>query len=107
MTGAPRRRLTTLDVTVMVVCGVVGWCAVMGFVLGVVSVLNDLFMWEGPEIGVGFVTGLLLSSVSPIVAVAVLPAAAPPGSRATAYGVASAIFGGVVLLVFVASNIVG
>lgn len=105
MNRIQRQPLSTIDIVVMLVCGIVGGAAVLGFVLGGLFALYVAVLPDNPMTGLGFVSAVLLSAVSAVVAAIVLPGAAPPGWRAKAYGLASAIFGVLVLLAWAALTI--
>lgn len=91
-------RYSTVDVVVASVCGVIGGTALLGFGFGVFTLVVAVVLPENPMTGLGLISSVLLLASSAVVAAVVLPGAAPPGRRAQAYGISSAIFGVIALL---------
>ena len=91
-------RYSAAGIVAAAVCGVIGGTALLGFACGVVTLAASTVLPENPMTGLGLVTSVLLVASSAVVAAVVLPGAAPPGMRAHAYGISSAIFGVIALL---------
>lgn len=107
MTQPGQPKLSTLDVAVMLVCAIIGGSAVLGFLFGAFLAVYVFVMPDSKFMGVGIISGVLLAAMGAVVAAIVLPGAAPPGWRAKAYGLSSAIFGILVLLAWAALTILG
>jgi hypothetical protein len=87
------QKLSTFDIVVMSICGVIGASALM--LAGVIGFFTIVFMLsDDPSSdphGYGVVFGFLIGVPSALLAALVLPGAFPPGMRARAFGVSMAL----------------